>query len=87
MKKLNTRDYEALKKLIKQMQAHKSAWPFMEPVDATEAPDYYKVIKEPIGKCRENNLIQNFSTRSAACSSWQPISIHHFSTAKFKQRP
>lgn len=32
-------------------QAHKSAWPFMEPVDPNEAPDYYKVIKEPMGKC------------------------------------
>lgn len=30
-------------------QAHKSAWPFMEPVDPEEAPDYYKVIKEPMG--------------------------------------
>lgn len=30
-------------------QAHKSAWPFMEPVDPNEAPDYYKVIKEPMG--------------------------------------
>lgn len=32
------------------LQLHKSAWPFMEPVDPTEAPDYYKVIKEPMGK-------------------------------------
>lgn len=31
-------------------QAHKSAWPFMEPVDPNEAPDYYKVIKEPMGE-------------------------------------
>ena len=31
------------------VQAHKSAWPFMEPVDPNEAPDYYKVIKEPMG--------------------------------------
>lgn len=23
----------------------------MEPVDPNEAPDYYKVIKEPMGKC------------------------------------
>jgi hypothetical protein len=30
-------------------QTHKSAWPFMEPVDPNEAPDYYKVIKEPMG--------------------------------------
>lgn len=36
------------------LQAHKNAWPFMEPVDPEEAPDYYKVIKEPMGayKCQ-----------------------------------
>jgi len=50
MKQMNATDYEHLKKLIKQIQGHKSAWPFMEPVDPNEAPDYYKVIKQPIGK-------------------------------------
>ncbi|XP_043274049.1 nucleosome-remodeling factor subunit NURF301 isoform X2 [Venturia canescens] len=48
MKNLNNKDLDLLKKLIKQIQAHKSAWPFMEPVDPNEAPDYYKVIKEPM---------------------------------------
>ncbi|KAI4472469.1 hypothetical protein M0802_016793, partial [Mischocyttarus mexicanus] len=48
MKNLNAKDLDLLKKLIKQIQAHKSAWPFMEPVDPNEAPDYYKVIKEPM---------------------------------------
>ncbi|XP_049831961.1 nucleosome-remodeling factor subunit NURF301 isoform X2 [Schistocerca gregaria] len=48
MKNLNSKDFEGLRKLIKQLQAHKSAWPFMEPVDPNEAPDYYKVIKEPM---------------------------------------
>ncbi|KAK0170901.1 hypothetical protein PV328_008686 [Microctonus aethiopoides] len=48
MKNLDTKDLDLLKKLIKQIQAHKSAWPFMEPVDPNEAPDYYKVIKEPM---------------------------------------
>ncbi|XP_014211852.1 nucleosome-remodeling factor subunit NURF301 isoform X2 [Copidosoma floridanum] len=48
MKNLNAKDLELLKKLIKQIQLHKSAWPFMEPVDPNEAPDYYKVIKEPM---------------------------------------
>ncbi|XP_012142204.1 nucleosome-remodeling factor subunit NURF301 E(bx) isoform X2 [Megachile rotundata] len=48
MKNLNSKDLDLLKKLIKQIQAHKSAWPFMEPVDPNEAPDYYKVIKEPM---------------------------------------
>ncbi|XP_057659195.1 nucleosome-remodeling factor subunit NURF301 isoform X2 [Diorhabda carinulata] len=48
MKDLQAKDFDGLKKLIKQLQVHKSAWPFMEPVDPTEAPDYYKVIKEPM---------------------------------------
>jgi len=25
-------------------------WPFLEPVDAAEVPDYYTVVKEPMGK-------------------------------------
>lgn len=25
------------------------AWPFLEPVDPNDAPDYYGVIKEPMG--------------------------------------
>ncbi|KAE8752789.1 hypothetical protein FOCC_FOCC000527 [Frankliniella occidentalis] len=48
MKNLSNKDYDALRKLYKQLQSHKSAWPFMEPVDPNEAPDYYKVIKEPM---------------------------------------
>ncbi|XP_059483006.1 nucleosome-remodeling factor subunit NURF301 isoform X2 [Neocloeon triangulifer] len=48
MRNLNARDNELLKKLIKQIQTHKSSWPFMEPVDPTEAPNYYKVINEPM---------------------------------------
>lgn len=32
------------------------AWPFLEPVDAEDAPDYYGVIKEPMGKKLAENL-------------------------------
>lgn len=32
------------------LQAHKMAWPFLEPVDTNDAPDYYMVIKEPMGE-------------------------------------
>ncbi|XP_061402352.1 nucleosome-remodeling factor subunit NURF301 [Musca vetustissima] len=48
MKNLTEHETIELSKLIKHIQAHKSAWPFMEPVDPKEAPDYYKVIKEPM---------------------------------------
>ncbi|KAK2110835.1 Histone acetyltransferase kat2a [Saguinus oedipus] len=30
------------------LQSHPSAWPFMEPVKKSEAPDYYEVIRFPI---------------------------------------
>lgn len=59
MKNLSQKDFEGLKKLIKQIQAHKSAWPFMEPVDPTEAPDYYKVIKEPMDLQKIENKIND----------------------------
>ncbi|XP_075969552.1 nucleosome-remodeling factor subunit NURF301 E(bx) isoform X2 [Anticarsia gemmatalis] len=48
MKELTNKDFENLKRLVKQIQLHKNAWPFMEPVDPREAPTYYKVIKEPM---------------------------------------
>lgn len=41
---------------MRSFQGHKSAWPFMEPVDPNEAPDYYKVIKEPMGKYHDYDL-------------------------------
>lgn len=49
MKELTPKDTENLRRLVKQIQLHKNAWPFMEPVDPREAPTYYKVIKEPMG--------------------------------------
>ncbi|XP_072944153.1 nucleosome-remodeling factor subunit NURF301 [Epargyreus clarus] len=48
MKELTAKEFEHLKRLVKQIQLHKNAWPFMEPVDPREAPTYYKVIKEPM---------------------------------------
>ncbi|XP_068148302.1 LOW QUALITY PROTEIN: nucleosome-remodeling factor subunit NURF301 [Drosophila tropicalis] len=60
MKSLTLNEVGELKILIKQIQSHKSAWPFMEPVDPEEAPDYYKIIKEPMDlKQMEKKLESN----------------------------
>lgn len=39
-------------------QAHKMAWPFLEPVDPNDAPDYYGVIKEPMGESNSDYFIK-----------------------------
>ncbi|XP_055538687.1 nucleosome-remodeling factor subunit NURF301 [Wyeomyia smithii] len=66
MKTLSAKEFENLKKLIKQLQHHKSAWPFMEPVDPDEAPDYYRVIKEPMDLQKVESKVdnQNYNTLS-----------------------
>ncbi|KAL4834413.1 hypothetical protein H8958_002770, partial [Nasalis larvatus] len=45
---LTEKDYEGLKRVLCSLQAHKMAWPFLEPVDPNDAPDYCDVIKEPM---------------------------------------
>ncbi|OQR69522.1 nucleosome-remodeling factor subunit NURF301-like, partial [Tropilaelaps mercedesae] len=45
---LGKTDQENLRKLLLAVRAHKQAWPFKEPVNRRQAPDYYQVIKEPM---------------------------------------
>lgn len=40
--------YPTLQHLLTEMQNHPSAWPFIQPVNKDEVPDYYDVIKEPM---------------------------------------
>jgi histone acetyltransferase len=37
-----------MRALLKTMNEHPDAWPFKEPVDAREVPDYYDIIKDPM---------------------------------------
>ncbi|GAV81026.1 Bromodomain domain-containing protein/Acetyltransf_7 domain-containing protein [Cephalotus follicularis] len=37
-----------MRSLLKSMHDHLDAWPFKEPVDAREVPDYYDIIKDPM---------------------------------------
>ena len=39
-------------------QQHKMSWPFRKPVETREAPDYHKIIKEPMGKANPKLLLQ-----------------------------
>lgn len=48
MRTLCPRDYDEMRKLVRQLQQHKSAWPFREPVSARDVPDYHRIIKEPM---------------------------------------
>lgn len=56
---LQEKDYENVRRLVKSMQSHKMAWPFLEPVDRSEVPDYYAVIKDPMDlQTLESNVIE-----------------------------
>ncbi|KAJ3673874.1 hypothetical protein LUZ60_005866 [Juncus effusus] len=37
-----------MRALLKMMNEHPDAWPFKEPVDGREVPDYYDIIKDPM---------------------------------------
>ncbi|EEF41390.1 histone acetyltransferase GCN5 isoform X1 [Ricinus communis] len=37
-----------MRSLLKSMHDHVDAWPFKEPVDGRDVPDYYDIIKDPI---------------------------------------
>lgn len=41
-------DYEKLNGLLRQLQTHKSSWPFRVPVNQRDVPDYYQVIMNAI---------------------------------------
>jgi histone acetyltransferase len=34
--------------IVDMMKRHKSAWPFLEPVNKDDVPDYYEIVKDPI---------------------------------------
>ncbi|KAK4224647.1 histone acetyltransferase GCN5 [Podospora fimiseda] len=40
--------FNELRRFLYQMQNHKQAWPFLNPVNREEVPDYYNVIEQPM---------------------------------------
>jgi len=45
----NVNFYSQCKNIIQKLKSNKNSWPFLKPVDYKEVPDYYEVIKEPMG--------------------------------------
>lgn len=37
-----------MREMVRIVSQHQDAWPFREPVDSNEVPDYYDVIKDPV---------------------------------------
>ena len=49
------------------LQTHKNAWPFLEAVDPGEAPEYYKVVSQPIDlRTVENRVKQHHYKKLAS---------------------
>ena len=40
--------HKFMRATLKSVSDHADAWPFLEPVDPVEVPDYYEIVKEPM---------------------------------------
>uniref|UniRef100_A0A0R3T3U6 Bromodomain adjacent to zinc finger domain protein 1A n=1 Tax=Rodentolepis nana TaxID=102285 RepID=A0A0R3T3U6_RODNA len=45
--------------LISSVLRHRNSWPFQEPVDAEEVPDYYEIVVDPVDLSMINNWLKN----------------------------
>jgi histone acetyltransferase len=52
-------NFNQLLHLLNDMSNHTSAWPFAQPVNKDEVPDYYEVIKEPMDLATMEERLQN----------------------------
>ena len=48
---LKSPDYQLMERTLHALKENSAAWPFQEPVNLEEVPDYLDVIKQPMGRC------------------------------------
>lgn len=51
--------FNELRRFLYQIQNHKQAWPFLNPVNRDEVPDYYNVIASPMDLSTMDERLQN----------------------------
>ena len=64
-----------LKTIVQSMKNHSSAWPFLEPVNKNEVPNYYDVIKTPMDlkTLGEQVVNRNYSSKASFIEDAQKI--------------
>ena len=53
--------FNELRRFLNQIQNHKQAWPFLNPVNRDEVPDYYNVITSPMDLLTMEEKLENDS--------------------------
>lgn len=53
-----------MERLLSDLGQHPLAWAFLQPVNGDEVPDYYEVIKEPMGTRSTMHLHTHLRTYS-----------------------
>lgn len=51
--------FNELRRFLNQIQNHKQAWPFLNPVNKDEVPDYYNVIESPMDLSTVEERLEN----------------------------
>lgn len=57
-----------MERLLADLQSHPVAWAFLQPVNGDEVPDYYDVIKEPMGEFT-SSVVDSFGFLTATAFS------------------